>query len=77
MNGALVLIRWILLVACWTPPEYWDAEDVALEMSLSNPIFGLMVAERISLLLVVLRLLVLVCICLLLSFLLRVQFGER
>ena len=31
----------------WTPPEYWDA-DIALEMS-EHPNFGLMVAERISL----------------------------
>ena len=43
----------------WTPPEYWDADDIALEMP-----------GRISLLLVGLRLLVLVSICLLLNLLL-------
>ena len=21
------------LAGCWTPPEYWDADDIALEMS--------------------------------------------
>ena len=21
------------LAGCWTPPDYWDADDVALEMS--------------------------------------------
>ena len=53
----------------WTPPEYWDAVDIALEMP-EHP--GLMVAERISLLLVALRLLVLVSICLLQFLLLMV-----
>ena len=32
LNGALVLIPLTLLVA-WTPPGYWDAADIALEMS--------------------------------------------
>ena len=48
LNGALVLIRWTLLVA-WTPPEYWDTDDIALDMS-EHPFFGLMVAGKTSLL---------------------------
>ena len=30
-NVAWVPIRWITLVF-WTPPDYWDADDLALEM---------------------------------------------
>ena len=39
----------------WTPPDYWDAEDIALEMSDSILIFGLMVAGRTFLRLVTLK----------------------
>ena len=53
-------------VGAWTP-DYWDAADIALEL-----MSGLMVAERISLLLVASMLLVLVSICLLLNLLLMV-----
>ena len=28
-----MLILWIALVIAWTPPDYWDADDIALEMS--------------------------------------------
>ena len=31
----------------WTPPEYWDAADIALEMP-EHPMCGLTVAEKIS-----------------------------
>ena len=47
------------LAAAWTPPDYWDAEDIALRY-LSILMSGLMVAEKIFHLLGVSRLLVLV-----------------
>ena len=50
----------------WTPPEYWDAADVALEMP-EHPNSWTDGAGRTSLLLGASRLLVLVFICLLLS----------
>ena len=59
----------------WTLPEYWDAADIALEMP-EHPDIGLMVAERIFLLLVTLRLLVLVSIYLLLNLLLMINLGN-
>ena len=49
----------------WTPPDYWDAADIALEMP-EHPNVWTDGIERISLLLVALRLLVLVFLCLLL-----------
>ena len=61
---------------CWIPLEYWDAADVAWKC-LSILIFEQVVAERIYLLSVVLKLLVLVFICLLQNLLVRVRFGER
>ena len=60
----------------WTPPEYWDADELPWRC-LSFLIFGQMVAGRISLLLVGLRLLVLVSIYLLLNLLLKVRFGDQ
>ena len=63
--------------AAWTPPDYWDADDIALEIYLSILTSGLMVAERISPLLVALKLLVLVFTFLLLSLLLIIRFGAR
>ena len=35
----------------WTPPDHWDADDIALEMPEYPNMSGLMVAGRISLLL--------------------------
>ena len=49
----------------WTPPDHWDADDIALEILT----FGLMVAGRISPHWEVLKWLVLVFICLLLKLL--------
>ena len=54
---------------CWTPLEYWDALDIALEMS-EHPNIWTDGAGKTSLLWVGLKLLVLVCT-------LRVWFGER
>ena len=31
LKGVLVRI-WSILAAAWTPPEYWDADDIALEV---------------------------------------------
>ena len=59
--------------AAWTPPDYWDADDVALEM----PEHPNMVAERTFPLLGALKLLVLACTSLLLSLLLITWFGAR
>ena len=50
----------------WTPPEYWDADDVALEMSEFPKIWTGGSREDFSSLVEGLRLLVLVFICLLL-----------
>ena len=66
LSGAWVLIL-LTLSDCWTPPDYWDADDIALEMSDHPSMSGLMVAGKTSLLLVGLKLLVLVFICLLLK----------
>ena len=52
----------------WTPPEYWDAAHIALEMTEHPNIWTDGSRERIFLLLGALKLLVLVSICLLLNF---------
>ena len=55
--------------AAWTPPDYWDADDIAVEMP-EYPLSGLMVAEKTFPLLGALKLLVLLFSSLLLSLLL-------
>ena len=61
--------------AFWTPPDCWDAEDIALEMSDTPNIWTDGGREDFPLL-VVLKWLALVFMLLLLSLLLRVLFGE-
>ena len=51
------------LSGSWTPPDYWDADDVALEVT-QHPNIWTDGSRRISPLWVVLRLLVLVFMCL-------------
>ena len=62
--------------AAWTPPEYWDAADIALEMPEHPDVWTDGSREDFSSI-GSLKLLVLVSICLLLNLLLRTRFGER
>ena len=62
---------------CWTPSEYWDTDDIALEMSDHPNIWTDGSREDFSSLSVGFRLLVLLCACLLLTLLLMVRCGVR
>ena len=63
--------------AVWTPPDYWDADDIALEIPLSILTSGLMEAERIFPPLGASKLLVQAFTFLLLKLLLIIWFGAR
>ena len=58
----------------WTPPDFWDGDDLALEMTDDDQFFGLTAAGR-TIRLMGLRLLVLVCVCFLPNLLWMVLFG--
>ena len=62
--------------AAWTPPDYWDADDIALEVPEHPNIWTDGSREDFSSI-GVLKLLVLVFTCLLLRSLLIFRFGER